>query len=111
MNDSRDENNKNKKLLSTYHRFKGCSLLDQEYTLADKIGQGTFGVVFKATSKSTKQVVAIKKILIHTAKDGFPTTSIREISFLKLLNHRNIVQLVDMSFSKGILFLLLLASS
>ncbi|TIC65034.1 Pkinase-domain-containing protein [Wallemia mellicola] len=101
MNDSRDENNKNKKLLSTYHRFKGCSLLDQEYTLADKIGQGTFGVVFKATSKSTKQVVAIKKILIHTAKDGFPTTSIREISFLKLLNHRNIVQLVDMSFSKA----------
>lgn len=52
------------------HQFKGSSIISKEYNLSDKIGEGTFGVVFKATSRSTKNQVAIKKILVHTAKDG-----------------------------------------
>ncbi|TIB06354.1 hypothetical protein E3P96_00533 [Wallemia ichthyophaga] len=82
------------------HQFHGSSEINKEYKLSDKIGEGTFGVVFKATSRSTSNQVAIKKILVHTAKDGFPTTSIREITFLKLLNHSNIVELVDMTYGE-----------
>lgn len=52
------------------HQFHGSSEINKEYKLSDKIGEGTFGVVFKATSRSTSNQVAIKKILVHTAKDG-----------------------------------------
>ncbi|TIA89895.1 hypothetical protein E3P99_01862 [Wallemia hederae] len=91
----------NKKFKSTHtHSFHGSSVISEEYNLSDKIGEGTFGVVFKASSKSTRNQVAIKKILIHTAKDGFPTTSIREITFLKLLSHSNVVDLVDMTYGQ-----------
>lgn len=34
---------------------------------------------------------------MHHEKDGFPITALREIRLLKLLSHKNVVQLEDMS--------------
>uniref|UniRef100_A0A8C6Z976 cyclin-dependent kinase n=1 Tax=Nothoprocta perdicaria TaxID=30464 RepID=A0A8C6Z976_NOTPE len=61
----------------------------------EKIGEGTYGVVYKARNKVTGEVVALKKIRLDTAgarseTEGVPSTAIREISLLKELNHPNI---------------------
>lgn len=46
--------------------------------------------------KQNKSVVALKRILLHNEKqDGFPITSLREISVLRRCNHVNIVNLLD----------------
>jgi len=62
------------------------------YTKIEKIGEGTYGVVYKARNKVTGQLVALKKIRLENLEEGVPSTAIREISLLKELKHPNIVQ-------------------
>jgi len=71
------------------------------YERIAKIGQGTFGEVFKARDKGTGRVVALKKILMDNEKEGFPITALREIRILKLLSHENVVNLLGISRQKG----------
>lgn len=63
-----------------------------------QIGQGTYGKVFKGREKNTGKIVALKCIL--TDGLGFPITSLREITFLKDLDHPNIVKLNEIVSSK-----------
>ena len=76
------------------------SQLDK-YKKLDKLGEGTYGVVFKAQnteagevsqSKLTVQIVALKKIKLEKEDDGVPSTAIREISLLKGIKHPNVVE-------------------
>jgi cyclin-dependent kinase len=62
------------------------------YTFGEKLGEGTYGVVFKATDKRTGEIVAMKKIRIDRDDDGVPSTAIREIALLKGVKHPNIVE-------------------
>ena len=74
----------------------------------EKIGEGTYGIVYKATDKITEQVVALKKIRLETESEGVPSTAIREISLLKVnfrilmqhkcLNNRNNDCIINLSF-------------
>lgn len=80
-------------------RFKGCSKV-QEYEWIRKLGEGTFGEVSKARSKKSGQVVALKKILVHNEKDGFPITALREIKLLKALDHPNVLRLLEMAVER-----------
>ena len=80
-------------------RFHGCSKI-QDYEFISKLGEGTFGEVSKARSKKSGQVVALKKILMHNEKDGFPITALREIKLLKQLNHPNILKLEEMAVER-----------
>merc|ERR1719436_112948 len=67
-----------------------------KYEKQAKIGQGTFGEVFKARDKKSKsKIVALKKVLMENEKEGFPITALREIRILQLLNHDNIVNLIE----------------
>ena len=61
----------------------------------EKIGEGTYGVVYKAKDRVTGEVVALKKIRLDAEDEGIPSTAIREISLLKELQHQNIVRLYD----------------
>lgn len=65
------------------------------YEKIEKIGQGTYGVVYKAKNRSTDEVVALKKIRLEGDDEGVPSTAIREISSLMELNHPNVVRLLD----------------
>lgn len=65
-----------------------------------KIGQGTFGEVFKARCKKTKKLVALKKVLMENEKEGFPITALREIKILQLLKNENIINLIEICRSK-----------
>jgi len=72
----------------------------KKYEFVVKIGQGTFGEVFKAKDKQTGKVVALKKVILENEKEGFPITALREIKILKLLNHENVVKLIEICHGK-----------
>lgn len=64
----------------------------EKYQKLDKLGEGTYGVVYRAKNMQTGEIVAIKKIRLEKEDDGVPSTAIREISLLKNLKHPNIVE-------------------
>ncbi|ALC48935.1 cdc2 [Drosophila busckii] len=72
----------------------------------EKIGEGTYGVVYKARNRLTGQLVAMKKIRLQTNNEGVPSTAIREISLLKELVHPNIVCLIDVLMEENRIFLI-----
>lgn len=70
------------------------------YEVLEKIGEGTYGVVYKAVELSSKELIAIKKIRFQHEDEGIPSTAVREISLLKSLKHPNIVLLKDVVYHK-----------
>lgn len=81
-------------------KFHGCSAL-AEYSVTEKIGEGTFGEVSIGRHKKSGDVVALKKILVHNEKEGIPVTALREIRILKALAHPNIIALKEIAYRKG----------
>jgi cyclin-dependent kinase len=69
--------------------------LANKYTKTTKVGEGTYGVVYKAKDQKGNEIYALKRIRLQAEEEGIPSTAIREISLLKELNHRNIVKLCD----------------
>ncbi|KAL8658210.1 MAG: hypothetical protein Q9226_001178 [Calogaya cf. arnoldii] len=80
-------------------RFRGCSSI-KCYEISEKLGEGTFGEVYKARSVKDGHIVALKKILMHNEKDGFPITALREIKLLKMLSHPNVLRLEEMAVER-----------
>ncbi|KAF2203423.1 Pkinase-domain-containing protein [Delitschia confertaspora ATCC 74209] len=80
-------------------KFHGCSKIG-EYEMICKLGEGTFGEVHKARQVRTGNIVALKKILMHNEKDGFPITALREIKLLKMLCHENVLKLEEMAVER-----------
>lgn len=64
----------------------------ERYQKLEKIGEGTYGVVYKAKDKKSGKIVALKRIRLEAEDEGIPSTAIREISLLKELRHPNIVR-------------------
>ncbi|KKK15976.1 putative CDK9 [Aspergillus rambellii] len=81
-------------------RFNGCTSI-RDYEFLGKLGEGTFGEVYKAKSKKNGSIFALKKILMHNERDGFPITALREIKLLKMLSHPNILQLREMAVERS----------
>jgi serine/threonine protein kinase len=61
----------------------------------ETLGEGAYGVVYKGINEKTKDVIALKKIKLETQSEGVPSTTIREISVLREINHENVVKLKD----------------
>merc|ERR1719423_609948 len=78
----------------------------EDYLKIEKIGEGTYGVVYKGRHKSTGQIVAMKKIRLESEEEGVPSTAVREISLLKELNHPNVVSLQDVIMQESRLYLI-----
>lgn len=68
-----------------------------QYEKVEKIGEGTYGVVYKARDRVTNETIALKKIRLEQEDEGVPSTAIREISLLKEMQHRNIVRYIYLS--------------
>jgi len=77
----------------------------ENFQKIEKIGEGAYGIVYKAKDKITDQYVALKKIRLETESEGVPSTAIREISLLKELDHPSIVQLLDVVHAEQKLYL------
>ncbi len=70
------------------------------YQKIEKIGEGTYGVVYKARDTMTGRTIALKKIRLEAEDEGVPSTAIREISLLRELTpHPNVVRYVSLSLS------------
>ena len=76
------------------------------YEKLEKIGEGTYGVVYKCRDKNTSQLIALKKIRLEHEDEGIPSTAIREISLLKEIEHPNVVQLINVISSEHKLYLI-----
>ncbi|KAH9946753.1 Pkinase-domain-containing protein [Amylocystis lapponica] len=75
------------------------------YSKIEKVGECTYGVVYKARDVTTNQVVALKKIRLEAEDEGVPSTAIREISLLKELKDEHVVRLLDIVHADQKLYL------
>ncbi|KAL5118072.1 hypothetical protein ACEQ8H_004059 [Pleosporales sp. CAS-2024a] len=65
------------------------------YQTLNAIEEGSYGWVSRAQDLTTNQVVALKKVKMDYAQDGFPITALREIAILQKARHANIVDLQE----------------
>lgn len=77
----------------------------EDYEKLEKIGEGTYGVVYKARNKKTGKLAALKKIRLESEEEGVPSTAVREISLLRELRHPNIVDLEDILHQENRIYL------
>jgi cyclin-dependent kinase 2 len=78
----------------------------ERYQKLEKIGEGTYGVVYKARDRKNGEQIALKKIRLEADDEGVPSTAIREISLLKEIHHPNVVALKDVVHSELKLYLI-----
>eukprot|EP00996_Jenningsia_fusiforme_P000521 NODE_1461_length_1522_cov_354.034623_g1319_i0.p2 GENE.NODE_1461_length_1522_cov_354.034623_g1319_i0~~NODE_1461_length_1522_cov_354.034623_g1319_i0.p2 ORF type:complete len:308 (-),score=58.75 NODE_1461_length_1522_cov_354.034623_g1319_i0:463-1386(-) len=76
-------------------RDGACVDQGDRYEKFEILGEGTYGVVYKARDRISGEIVALKKIRLDGMDEGIPATALREISVLKALQHPNIVDLKD----------------
>jgi cyclin-dependent kinase len=62
------------------------------YEKIARVGEGTYGVVYKAKDRVSGEIVALKRIRLESEEEGIPSTAIREIALLKELQHPNVVK-------------------
>ena len=72
----------------------------QKYEKLEKIGEGTYGTVFKAKNRESGEIVALKRVRLDDDDEGVPSSALREICLLKELKHKNIVALYDVLHSE-----------
>lgn len=71
------------------------------------LGQGTYGVVYKAEHIATGKIVALKRCRLDVFRDfGIPETTLREIALLRNLTHENIMQLYRISCNTERLYMI-----
>jgi serine/threonine protein kinase len=64
-----------------------------QYERLQKVGEGTYGEVWRALDKTDNSVVALKQL--KKEEGGLPITTLREIQLLQTLDHPNVVKLFD----------------
>jgi serine/threonine protein kinase len=76
--------------------------MEQEYyyRLLEKIGEGTFGTVFKAIDQRSNKLVALKKVKIRKADEGLPKEFLREVESLKYVTHENVIKIKEIFVGK-----------
>jgi serine/threonine protein kinase len=82
-------------------RYKKIEKTNPDSTL----GEGAYGVVYKAIDMLTNRAVALKKIRIEIEDEGIPTTALREIVLLRQLEHPNVVKLENVVMDPARLYL------
>jgi serine/threonine protein kinase len=88
---------------STCRTWKNMTRTIAHYERKEQIGEGTYGQVYKAICKETKQTVAMKKMrLHHSGYWGMPLQLVREIKILRKLQHPNLLEMIEVVTSKGV---------
>jgi len=77
----------------------------EKYQRLEKVGEGTYGVVYRSRNTETGEIVALKKIRLEAEDEGVPSTAIREISLLREMKDDNVVKLYDIVHSDTKLYL------
>ena len=102
--EAEDENNTNRKRqgavnLTTVRRLRfqmpeiqSCRHIER-YEKLNHIEEGSYGVVFRARESGTGDIVAVKRLKMDKERDGFPITSLREITTLMAARHPHVVNI------------------
>lgn len=77
----------------------------RRYQFIEKLGEGTYGKVYKASLRATQGIFAVKKIRINYEEEGVPSTAIREVSLLKRIDHPNVIKLHEVISNPSALYL------
>eukprot|EP00759_Apiculatamorpha_spiralis_P028501 PhF_6_TR31110/c0_g1_i1/m.45517 len=77
----------------------------ERFKKIEKLGEGTYGVVYKCEDLQEGVIVALKRVRLEAEDNGVPSTAIREIALLRTLRHPNIVSLRDIVTDNSKLFL------
>uniref|UniRef100_A0A1B6CAC5 Cyclin-dependent kinase-like 2 n=1 Tax=Clastoptera arizonana TaxID=38151 RepID=A0A1B6CAC5_9HEMI len=76
-------------------RSRASSRLMERYEKLSKLGEGSYGMVFKCRNRDTGQIVAIKKFVESEDDPLIRKIALREIRLLKSLKHPNLVNLIE----------------
>jgi cyclin-dependent kinase 7 len=78
-----------------------------KYLKGQQLGEGTWGTVFDANRRGDQLRVAIKRIKPRDVHLGVNISGLREIQYLKVVRGTNVIDLLDVFISDGILHLVL----
>ncbi|KAI8065939.1 kinase-like domain-containing protein [Gongronella butleri] len=87
------------------HEREEADILRQGYKKLSKIGEGTYGEVFRGIHRRTKEKVALKRIQLNHLQGGISTTALREIALLKEINHKHVIRLRDIIYREQNLYI------
>eukprot|EP01117_Protostelium_nocturnum_P015640 TRINITY_DN607_c1_g1_i3.p1 TRINITY_DN607_c1_g1~~TRINITY_DN607_c1_g1_i3.p1 ORF type:complete len:396 (+),score=128.86 TRINITY_DN607_c1_g1_i3:168-1355(+) len=92
--EERKEEGKERKEAAYIGLLSGCRSVEN-FKRLNTVQEGTYGVVFRAQDKTNGEIVALKKVKMERETEGFPITSLREISILLTFKHPNIVNVKE----------------
>jgi len=74
--------------------------INDRYEHLKIVEAGAYGTVRKARNRMTGEIVAIKQLHVDEhLSEGIPAYVIRDVSFLRSLEHPNVVKMIDMHIS------------
>ncbi|XP_077285650.1 cyclin-dependent kinase-like 1 [Arctopsyche grandis] len=76
-------------------RSRASSRLMERYEKISKLGEGSYGLVYKCKNRDTGEIVAIKKFVENEDDPLIRKIALREIRMLKNLKHPNLVNLIE----------------
>uniref|UniRef100_A0A6A7FY80 Cyclin-dependent kinase G-2-like isoform X1 n=3 Tax=Hirondellea gigas TaxID=1518452 RepID=A0A6A7FY80_9CRUS len=97
---SENENAKEEEYVPFDPSIMKCRDVSAEYERLNTIDEGMYGVVHRARSRKTGEIVALKKVKMERTQSGFPITAIREVTLLLALKHPNIVDVREVVVDK-----------
>ena len=82
-------------------QFGRCRFVT-EFEKMNRIGEGTYGIVYRARDTKTGEIVALKKMRMEREKDGIPVSALREITILLACHHENIVPMKEIAVGRSL---------
>ena len=70
------------------------------YEKIQKVGEGSYSSVYKARERGTGRIVALKKVWFNASDSESVRFMAREIRFLQLLDHPNVMKLEGIATSR-----------
>ena len=82
-------------------QFGRCRFVS-EFEKLNRIGEGTYGIVYRARDTKSGEIVALKKMRMEREKDGIPVSGLREITILLACDHENIVTMKEIAVGRSL---------
>lgn len=73
-----------------------------DFEKLNRVGEGTYGIVYRARDRRSNSIVALKKMRMEKEKNGIPISGLREINILLNLRHDNIVEMTEVVVGRSL---------
>lgn len=72
-----------------------------------ELGEGAFGIIYKARNKITNEKVAIKVLMKEKLSAQDMNLILREVAILSSCNHPNIIQFIEVNENENAIFIVM----